>query len=239
MMLENNLIQKCTCGNTTLFTELVINGLDVIKCNECQVIHQKLEGWAKEDYYNFYKTDYHTKYQEEKKVVTYQDRYDHDCVVANKRLASYKFTPMAVGLDIGSSNSAFVHRALTRNLKCIGLEPGENIGDDSLTIRGTLETADLESNHFDFVTMHDSIEHMIDVNFALDKIYKILKFNGQLILDLPDYFIPEGAHHWKRIEHLWFFSQDQLLEILKSYRFKLMKVTTPIPGKLVFFTRKI
>lgn len=238
-MLENNLIKQCTCGNDKLFTNLSMHNLDVVSCDVCGVIHQRLENWSVEDYHNFYKTDYHSKYQKEKKVVTYQDRYEHDCIVANKRLASYKFKPISVGLDIGSSNSAFVHQALKRNVKCMGLEPGENIGDDNLTIRGTLESADLENSYYDFVTMHDSIEHMIDVNFALQKVHQILKFNGQLILDLPDYFDPAGAHHWKKIEHLWFFTKEQLTKILMDHRFKVTETTTPIPGKLVFFTRKI
>jgi len=121
----------------------------------------------------------------------------------------------------------------------LGLEPGKDIGDDSVTIRGTLESAYLNPNYFDFVTMHDSIEHMVDVNSALQKVYEILTTGGQLILDLPDYFSPSGSHHWKRIEHLWFFTEDQFQDILKKNGFEVIKITTPIPGKLVYYAKKI
>jgi SAM-dependent methyltransferase len=239
MILENNLIKKCTCGNKTMFTALFVNLLEVVSCEQCNVIHQLLDGWSKEDYYNFYKTDYHKKYQEEKGVITYQDRYEHDCRVADMRLDAYQLPEFSVGLDIGSSNTAFVHRARERNISCLGLEPGTTVGDDTVTIRGTLESAYLNPNHFDFVTMHDSIEHMVDVNSALQKVHSILKPGGQLILDLPDYFSPSGSHHWKRIEHLWFFTEDQFLRILENNGYKTVKTTTPIPGKLVYYTRKV
>lgn len=238
-MLENNLIKKCTCGNETEFTKIFVNMLAVVSCDKCGVFHQELEGWTEKQYYNFYKTDYHKSYQEEKGVVTYKDRYEHDCKVADMRLDAYNLPTEYVGLDIGSSNSAFVHRAQARGIYCLGLEPGENIGDNSVTIRGTLDNTHLNENHFDFVTMHDSIEHMIDVNQALQKVYKILKPGGELILDLPDYFSTFGQHHWKYIEHLWFFTEDQFIKVLNSNGFELIKQTTPIPGKAVYYARKV
>lgn len=239
-MIENNLITSCVCGNTTDFKISLVNNLNVVKCNVCGVAHQELKRWTPDQYFDFYKSDYHLKYQKKKGVTNYADRYKHDCNVADMRLDSY--SPFLVqgmtGLDIGSSNSAFVHQARKRNLQCLGLEPGEHIGDDSVTIRGTLETVHLNSNHFDFVTMHDSIEHMIDVNSALNIIYNILTSDGYLILDLPDYFIPEGQHHWKYIEHLWFFSRTEMLDILKKHGFTIIKIAIPIPGKIVFYSRK-
>ena len=86
--------------------------------------------------------------------------------------------------------------------------------------------------------MHDSIEHMIDPKNSLIKVFHILKNKGILIIDLPDYFINAGKHHWKYIEHLWFFTQDQFLNLLINIGFKLEKIDKPIPGKLVFYIRK-
>lgn len=239
-MINNNLIKSCICGNETLFKKSKINGLDVLTCIDCGTIHQELNGWTLDQYVNFYKTDYHKQYQEKKGVVTYAERYEHDCQVADIRLESYKdfIKPGMQGLDIGSSNSAFVHRARAKNINCLGLEPGENIGDPSVTIRGTLETAQIESNHFDFVTMHDSIEHMINVEYAMSKVKNILKQKGILIVDLPDYFVDAGKHHWKYIEHLWMFSKSDLEDFLWIWGFDIVKVESPIPGKLVFFARK-
>ena len=213
--------------------------LPVVACGKCDVIHQDLESWTPEKYFNFYKTDYHQQYQENRGTMTYAERYEHDCRVADLRLDAYNLPECAVGLDVGSSNSAFVHRANARGLDCIGLEPGENIGDDSVTLRGTLETVFLESEHFDFITMHDVVEHMIDINGSLGIVNKILKTGGLAIIDLPDYFSPQGSHHWKHIEHLWFHTEEQFIKVLETNRFEVVKVTHPIPGKLVFYAKKL
>lgn len=213
--------------------------LSVVRCDKCGVIHQCLEGWTPEKYFNFYKTDYHLDYQKNRGTMTYEQRYEHDCRVADLRLDTYNLPEESIGLDIGSSNSAFVHRAIDRNIRCLGLEPGENVGDNSVTVRGTLETAHFNPGHFNFVTMHDSIEHMIDVNSALALVWDILKLDGQAIIDLPDYFSPQGQHHWKHTEHLWFFTEEQFADILNKNGFTVAKVTQPIPGKLVFYARKV
>jgi len=239
-MIANNLIKSCTCGNHQNFSSYIKNNLDVLECLECGVMHQRLENWTPETYIRFYTHEYHLDYQKNRGTMTYEERYEHDCGVSDLRLESYKelLKPGTLGLDVGSSNSAFVHRANAMGYRCVGLEPGENIGDDSVTIRGTLENAELEADVYDWATLHDSIEHMIDVNMAFEKLSLILKKGGLAILDLPDYFIPRGSHHWKRIEHLWLFSNDQFSTIIRSHRFSIEKTTAPIPGKLVFYARK-
>lgn len=239
-MIKENLITACVCGNTGDFEVSLINNLNIVKCGQCGIKHQELKRWTVDQYFDFYKTDYHLKYQKKKGVVSYADRYQHDCMVAGIRLEAYSqyLTQGMKGLDVGSSNSAFVHEARKQGLDCLGLEPGNNIGDDGLTIRATLEQAELEQNHYDFVTMHDSIEHMIDVNSALNKVHSILKPQGLLILDLPDYYIPEGQHHWKYIEHLWFFTRSEMMSLLSNHGFAVVHITTPIPGKVVFYSRK-
>jgi SAM-dependent methyltransferase len=238
MMLDKNLIKKCTCGNENNFTKLFVNMLPVVSCEQCGVLHQDLEDWTSEQYFDFYKTEYHQEYQENRGTMTYKERYDHDCRVADLRLDAYDLPTGSVGLDIGSSNSAFVHRANARGLQTVGLEPGKDIGDDSVTVRGTLETVHFDAERFDFVTMHDSIEHMIDVNGCLQIIQTILKPNGLAIIDLPDYFSPNGSHHWKHIEHLWFHTEDQFTDVLENNGYDIVKITQPIPGKLVFYARK-
>jgi SAM-dependent methyltransferase len=239
-MITNNLIIACTCGNETAFSNYIKHDLAVLECLNCGVIHQTLENWTPEMYIGFYAHEYHLDYQENRGTMTYEFRYEHDCKVSDTRLEAYKelLRPGSSGIDIGSSNSAFVHRAIDMGYKCVGLEPGEHIGDDSVTIRGTLEDTELAANEYDWATLHDSIEHMIDVNKAFEKLNLILKKGGLAVLDLPDYFIPQGFHHWKRIEHLWLFSKDQFSEIIRSHGFSIEKITAPIPGKLVFYARK-
>lgn len=239
-MIEKNLIKSCICGNTNIFNRQHLHGIDVLECGVCGIIHQELINWTEQSYLSFYENDYHAKFQKVKGRKTYQDNYDHDCAVADKRLEKYlNFLKQDMrGLDVGSSNSAFVHRARSKNIECWGLEPGQHIGDNAVTIRGSIVSAKLDENSYDFVTMHDSIEHIVDVEKTLYNVSKILKKDGYLILDLPDYWIESGYHHWKYIEHLWYFTEDQMQDILYRFGFTVIGIDRPIPGKIVFYTKK-
>jgi hypothetical protein len=86
--------------------------------------------------------------------------------------------------------------------------------------------------------MHDSIEHMVDVSISLSKAREILKPKGKIIIDLPHFWIPEGQHHWKSIEHLWFFTKDEFVNILDQMKFDTIEIKEPVPGKLVFYAIK-
>jgi len=238
--LTTHLIKSCTCGNTTDFTETTKNTLSVLICSTCGVVHQKIPGWATKDLVNFYEHEYHKKFQEQKGVITYKDRYEHDCRVADTRLQAYNgFLPRGTrGLDIGSSNSAFVHCARANGYQCLGLEPGENIGDDAVTIRGALGETFLNADHWDWITMHDSVEHIVDMNLALQQVWNLLVNKGRVVIDLPDYWKPAGQHHWKSIEHLWFHTAGQMQDILHKNGFTVEAIKTPIPGQLVFYAVK-
>jgi SAM-dependent methyltransferase len=239
-MLENNLIKQCVCGNNFHFVRENINSLNVLKCINCSVIHQELVNWNITDYLEFYQNQYHDSYQDKKGVISYHKRYEHDCKIADIRLSAYGdlLNANMSGLDIGSSNSAFVHRARKKGISCLGLEPGNDIGDNEVTIRGTIATTTLVPESFDFVTMHDSIEHIVDLNSEMKQVNKILKKDGLLIIDLPDYFSEHGRHHWKLIEHLWIFTKDNLKELLNLWGFTVFKIEVPILGKFVFYARK-
>ena len=239
--LTNNLIKKCICDNTSDFSEKTENDIELLECNICGVSHQILRNFTELDLDNFYTKQYHVDYQKKKNVITYQDRYAHDRSISKIRLSAYQnfISPGMKGIDIGSSNSAFIHECLDSNIDCIGLEPGESVGDPAVTIRGRLETVDLPTNQFDFATLHDAVEHMIDPVFSLKKVFEILKPNGLIIVDLPDFYIPEGKHHWKPVEHLWYFTEEEFVNLLKISGFDIIKIDRPIPGKLVFYGKGI
>lgn len=236
----DTLIKKCICGNKTHFNKMSINNIDVLECNICKTKHQYLSNFSSKNLLDFYTNEYHDLFQKTKGIISYSERYEHDCKIANLRLKEYAeyISPPLKGLDIGSSNSAFVHEANKLEFNVKGLEPGFEIGDSKLTIRKTIEAYKCSSNTYDFITMHDSIEHLVDVSNSIKKVYRILKKSGYVFIDLPDFYSPAGKHHWKKIEHLWFFSKDDLKVFLEKIGFEIIKITNPIPGKLVFYCKK-
>jgi SAM-dependent methyltransferase len=238
--LNKNLIQACTCANDTDFSQDTMHNILVLVCGNCGVIHQYLPDWDHDKLDEWYRKHYHSDVQEAIGHQSYHARYENDRKVAMLRLDAYQdlIKENMIGLDIGSSNSAFVHACRERGINCWGVEPGESIGDDSVTIRSTIEDCDLDPSSQDFVTMHDSLEHIVDVDSSLNKLQQFLKPRGILIVDIPDYFSEAGIHHWRIVQHLWFWNQEQMTKLFSTHGLDVFKVTRPIPGKIVFFCEK-
>jgi len=217
-----------------------MHDIPVLVCGNCGVIHQYLPDWSHDKLDEWYRKHYHSDVQEAIGHQAYHARYENDKKVAMIRLDAYQdlIKENMTGLDIGSSNSAFVHACRERGINCWGIEPGESIGDDSVTIRTTIEDCDLDLCSQDFITMHDSLEHIVDVNSTLKKVQQFLKPQGILIVDIPDYFVESGLHHWRIVQHLWFWNQEQMTQLFSIHGLAVFKVTRPIPGKIVFYCEK-
>jgi SAM-dependent methyltransferase len=236
-MLLGNLIKECSCGNTEDFDKKNMCSIDVLVCASCGTAHQYLPGWNPEKLKSWYENDYHTAVQHGIGHTSYKDRYAHDKVVAGHRLVAYKdFIASGMqGIDIGSSNSAFVHSCLEQDINCTGIEVGKDIGDNAVTVRQPIEECSFDQGQFDFATMHDSLEHMVDIGKILSKVNYFLKSGAHLIIDLPDYFVDAGLHHWRYVQHIWYWNEPQMIAVLKKHGFSIVKTERPIPGKLVFY----
>jgi len=236
-MLDDNLIKECSCGNIDKFSKKTLFDIDLLVCKFCGTAHQYLPGWDADKLKSWYENDYHTAVQHGIGHTSYKDRYAHDKTVAETRLTAYNkyITAGMTGIDIGSSNSAFVHSCIENGIKCTGIEVGKDIGDDSVTVRQPIEECTFEAGQFDFATMHDSLEHMVDVRKIISKINYFLKSGACLIIDLPDYYIEAGVHHWRYVQHIWYWNEQQMIDVLKNNGFSISKTERPIPGKLVFY----
>lgn len=239
-MITDNLITECSCGNQKSFIKETKNKIELLTCTECGVSHQYLPGWTSSMIVDFYKSKYHSEEQRKIGLREYKDRYEHDYQIAEIRLAAYQhyIDKDTKGLDVGSSNSAFVHAARNKGIDFIGIDPGNSIGDETVTIKSTFQDYDFGSMKFNMITMHDSFEHMVEVRKIVSKISFILIKGGYVIIDIPDYFVPAGLHHWRPIQHLWYWNKDQLINFLTEFGLQIINITNPIPGKLVFYAQK-
>ena len=239
-MIIDNLIKECSCGETTNFKHEVINAIPLLTCNSCGTPHQYLPGWDSKMVVEMYALKYHTDEQEKLGRQAYKERYDHDKQVAILRLNEYNpyLHKGMKGLDIGSSNSAFVHAARAKQFDFMGIDPGHDIGDSSVTVRSTIQEYDFSSLKFDIITMHDSLEHMVEVRKIMQKVVGLMNDKAYLIIDIPDYYVPEGLHHWRPVQHLWYWNRDQMIAFLQEFGLSIVKIANPIPGKLVFYAQK-
>ena len=223
----HKLLIKCICGSVGGKTSRK-KGISTIKCDRCGLIRQNIE-MTKEDLSKFYDKEYPKKFHS----------FEHDKKVAKKRLDVYQLSKGIKLLDVGCGNGAFVQEAVKAGVEAYGTDI---LAEDQCKAgdfyNQPLLDVNFPTDHFDVITVHDVFEHFVDPVEQLNEIFRILKQKGTLILDLPDFHSKAGSHHWKRIEHLWFPTMDQMLGMLADAGFQINKVDKPISGKLVFYSQK-
>lgn len=235
-----SLIKKCVCGHNIRFEQDTINGIPCCICQCCGAYHQELD-MNTQQYYDFYSKDYHTGFQVGRGTQTYDQRYEHDSNIANMRLDYYAkyIKPDCEMLDIGSSNNAFVDQAIKRGISTHGVEIGEEgANHPETTYHDDLLNLKLQEDHYSFVTLHDVFEHLVEPTEYLIELRRIMREGGILVVDFPHFWVPEGYHHWKPVEHLWFLTQEQLTKLLEDYGFEVVEITYPIPSKFVVYCKK-
>lgn len=235
------LIKKCVCGNTKHFKEEYKNGINLFKCKNCRIRHQKVV-MTEYEYNRFYNVDYHGNYQHDIGCIPYKERYQHDCKVGHMRVNAYTNVlgdlKDKVLLDIGSGNGAFVDVCRSHGIDAYGIDLGF-LGNPSYTLQGR-SIFELDSGHrlYDIITMHDVFEHLAKPVKHLYRIKEMLKKEGTLVIDFPHYYVDAGRHHWREIQHLWYFTIEELQDLLEMHEFKVEKIEYPIPSKLVLYLKR-
>lgn len=133
-------------------------------------------------------------------------------------------------LDIGCSNGVFLD--LFKNSETWGVEPS-GIGKRSeekghKVIHEYFEKAKLPENYFDLVIMNHTLEHVKDADVVLKKIYKILKNNGILFIDVPNAgglsskILGDKWPYRAPGEHTYQFTKESLSKKISESGFKIL-----------------
>lgn len=135
-------------------------------------------------------------------------------------------------LDVGSALGDSLIEARKLGWKDLyGVELSKFAADESkkrnLKISiGTLHSAKYPSNYFDAVTLQDVIEHVKDPAGEVREIFRILKPGGLIFIVTPDVdgiwskLLGQLWYHYKPGEHIMYFSQKSLGNILRDSDFK-------------------
>jgi ubiquinone/menaquinone biosynthesis C-methylase UbiE len=142
-------------------------------------------------------------------------------------------------LDIGSGEGIFLKYLLTKRKikKLTGLEISRRAikiakrqNKEVEFIQGSADNKYIfKTNSFDTIFMTDVIEHLVDIDFALKEIKRVLKPNGNLIIITPDFNILKkiiiALLFWERFfyptnPHIRFFTKKSMDGVMKKYSFK-------------------
>lgn len=89
------------------------------------------------------------------------------------------------------------------------------------------------SKKFDVVLMIHVIEHLVDPEDVLKKVKKLIKKNGTLIIETPDFDCAAARrykHNFRLLKdptHISLFSQDSLSRMLRKYKFQIKHIHYP------------
>lgn len=203
------------------------------ECAECGLVRQVGLPFSTEAEY----VEYYKKYPPVKATYVEKD-YAHDRDLAAKRCAAYKVRKGQRVLDVGSGSGAFVDECRSVGADAYGCEIAQYSyrkgGADEYTYRKRFEDVHFPTDHFDMVTCHDTLEHVLDPAAFMRELFRVTVQKGFCKVDMPDFYAEAGAHHWKATEHVWFFTAEQFTKLAEAVGFSVAKVEKPIESKVLF-----
>jgi ubiquinone/menaquinone biosynthesis C-methylase UbiE len=138
-------------------------------------------------------------------------------------------------LDVGCATGDFLLVAATAgwtvtgcDLSAFAVEQAQkrlSSFPDTQVLHGALESLNLPDASFDIITLWHSIEHVSDPKATLQEVHRLLKPDGQLILQTPAWLSLESQffkHYWAGLDfprHLSLFSMQTLKSFLEQTGF--------------------
>lgn len=133
-------------------------------------------------------------------------------------------------LDIGCSNGIFLD--LYNTSETWGVEPSENAKNINAKkhkiINEYFEKAKLPENYFDLIVMNHTLEHVKDAEIVLAKVYRLLKKNGILFVDVPNAgglgskLLGDKWSYRLLDEHTYQFTKESLSGLVRDSGFKIL-----------------
>lgn len=205
----------------------------VVRCRACSLVFLN-PMYSDEELSRMYPADYYA----------YQDKFElHSGKELGKRLLGFKrstkdphFARPGRMLDLGCGSGWFLRRMKARGWETYGVEvsaAAAELARDSAglnVLRGTLAQAAFPSQFFDYVRANHSFEHMACPNEVLAEIHRVLKFDGKLMLGLPNIasFTARcfGEHWWYlgAPVHTFNYSEKTVAQLLAKHGFEVERI---------------
>ena len=224
--LEVPLTDKFSAAKGILSTD------QIVRCNNCSFVYTNprikadlmLSSCAQGD-------DEVYVSQEEERKKTFQEGI---AWIKNKVPFSSSSSQKPVLLDVGCAAGFFLAVARDSGFEPYGVELNSWLADYgrkkfglSHVTSGTLDTARLSANMFDYVTMWDVLEHVPDPSATLYELHRITKSSGHIVISYPDYssiFAKIFGRRWWFLlsHHIYYFTPTTMEKILTKNGFTVV-----------------
>ena len=154
----------------------------------------------------------------------------------------YSVPPKSRCLDIGCGFGESLFYLKHNQCEAYGVEADENVlkmaekYDLSIKV-GLFEPTDYEKYSFDYVTMSQVLEHMVNPVETIKGVHDILKPKGHLIFSVPNSqsimakFLKRKWINWHIPYHQQHFTKDSIIKLAQECGFEVesIKIITPTP----------
>jgi SAM-dependent methyltransferase len=168
--------------------------------------------------------------------------YDTEKAVMRPTLARYldlveQHIAKGVLLDVGAATGYFLLMAKERGWETLGVEMSDAAAERGRTqglrmYTGTLDQAPIADATCDAVTMIDVLEHTIAPKELVNRVHRILRPGGVLLVNTPDagsVFARILGKYWHLLcppEHLVYFNRKNIITLLREEGFEVLSVGT-------------
>lgn len=231
-------IRCCVCGNTdkTAFkVKYQKETFAVVTCNTCN-LHFIPPYYRKKIKYGNYKDE----------KVTQAVRQGNNWVKVQRHKLRFDFIKKykASGdlFDLGAGWGHFMLAGKELGYNVYGIEISEqpylySKNDLKLPVDHLDFFQMKEDKKFDIVTLWDVLEHIDEADKFVEKIARVTKEDGILVLQVPQidsYFAKKHKDNWKMmgLDHVNYFGKDTITQLLEKYGFKVEKIKSSFELKL-------
>ena len=214
---------------------------NLVSCNRCGLVFVNPRPQVSE-IGSYYPKEYFCCYEEIKK--------ESAEIQLRKIIVVDKYKKVGRILDVGCGRGDFLHQMDKRGWECWGIEISPDAclyARDTLGLKQVINQDLLVSNlpekSFDVITLWHVLEHVYQPLETLEKIHSLLKDDGVLIINCPNF---DGAlrrifrENWYQLDiprHLYQYRRKVLTRMMESKGFRVKKVeylAFPLHGLIWF-----
>jgi SAM-dependent methyltransferase len=229
---SRQVVTRCTvCAGTRLHYLFSVQHYRLVRCDQCGLIltdpqpsDVELQEIYGEDYFLVEKNDAGRSHVEQLKQRTADIYLD--------LLESYGLPAQARLLEIGCGLGDFLLQAQERGLDVTGVEYSGSaceiarakVGDRGRIVQGEIAALDDEKGVYDVCVLADLIEHVRDPKALLERVHRLLKPGGVILIATPtldSWSARLLRNRWMEFkpEHLFYFNSATLQTLLFKTHF--------------------
>jgi 2-polyprenyl-3-methyl-5-hydroxy-6-metoxy-1,4-benzoquinol methylase len=224
------------CGKDNTVLLFKAEGFNIVKCKSCGLtyVNPRFKEAERKDVYS---EGYFRGTLSNMRGIDHFARWEEIQQGSVERMAKImRYKAPGKILDVGCAIGSLLETARSYGWECYGIELSSFAADyarEKLNLNvfcGTLEQANYPENFFDVITLYHVIEHLPDPTATLMHCRKLLKPDGILVVEVPDFGsaqaqrLKESYHYVKPQEHIYYFTTDTLKKLLRKSGFKPSKI---------------